>query len=56
MLKIMNNKEKIIRDIKFIENSKMFIGEKKYYINLIDILNKLNYYENRETLKELWSK
>lgn len=48
--------EKIFKEVEWIEKSKMFISEKKYYIKLIDILAKNDYYKNRKTLKELWSK
>lgn len=55
-INIDNIEEKVIKDIKSIENSNMFVNEKRYYINLIDILYKLKYYENRQTFKDLWSK
>ena len=48
--------EKIIKEIQWVETSKMFISEKKYYLKLIDTLATYGYYRNRETLKELWSK
>lgn len=44
----------IIEDIEFIENSNMFVNEKKYYLNMIEILAKVGYYKNRTTLKEIW--
>lgn len=44
----------ILSDIAFIENSKMFVNEKKYYIKLIDTLKSINYYKNRQSFKELW--
>ena len=44
----------IITDIKMIENSKMFVNEKKYYLHLIEFLTKIGYYKNRQTLKEIW--
>lgn len=46
----------ILSDIERLENSKMMINEKKYYVNLIDLLIKINYYKNRQTLTELWRK
>lgn len=46
----------ILNDIELLENSKMMINEKKYYVNLIDLLIKIDYYKNRQTLKELWRK
>lgn len=44
----------IIEDIKKIENSKMFVNEKKYYLQLIEFLTKIGYYKNRQTLKDIW--
>lgn len=49
-------KTNVLSDIEFIENSKMFVNEKKYYINLIDLLWRIGYYEERTTLKQIWSK
>lgn len=46
----------ILSDIELLENSNMMINEKKYYINLIDLLIKIDYYKNRQTLKKLWRK
>ena len=46
----------ILNDIELLENGNMMINEKKYYINLIDLLIKIDYYKNRQTLKELWRK
>lgn len=55
-ISIEDTEDRVIRDIISIENSNMFVNEKRYYINLIDILYKLKYYEDRQTFKDLWSK
>lgn len=55
-INIDNVEDNVIKDIMSIENSNMFVNEKRYYINLIDILYKLKYYEDRKSFKELWSK
>lgn len=55
-ISIEDTEDRVIRDIISVENSNMFVNEKRYYINLIDILYKLKYYENRQTFKDLWSK
>lgn len=50
----MDEAELAIEDIKRIENSNMYINEKKYYIRLIDTLYNLTYYKNRKSIKEIW--
>ena len=46
----------ILEDIKEIENSKMFINEKKYYLKLIDNLKNIGYYKTSSTYKQIWRK
>lgn len=47
---------RVISDIKIIENSKAFIPEKKYYLKLIEFLYQLGYYDNYTSIKNIWSK
>lgn len=52
-----NIKEKeyttIIKDIEKVETSNMYINEKKYYLKLIELLQKIGYYKEGRSLKEI---